>query len=624
MAITKSFNGQAIRKPGAYSRFQVDNSGGAPLGSNNTLLLVGESTRGAPGATEGFVEFTAEQLRDLIAKYGSGPIVDCALAAVRPSLTPGVGGAGRIIVYKTNASTQAEADLTIDTGSSDLLKVKDSAWGEEGNLLSVIVQAGDSANQKAISISQLGGTTEDLGQNAAEAIINVQYTGDASSATLEITGASRSGLSLSTTLAGDQTDGSADLSIALSGLSMKQLADQINAATGYTASLSAVSRTNSPATQLDPITTAADITSAVDLLRLQYELLDLLNESDRVEAELDESVIVEGIIDNQSGLALSGGAQGASTNSNFSTGFTNSLAKNYNVLLPCISRDASDDIADAKLGFTDAASSYTLASVLAAADAHLALRSSTKNRKEAQGMGGVREALKADAFSTISGFGSYFLQLAMQDVVVLDETGTLSVKQPHVFAALAAGIRLGTPVGEPLTHKFIRAQQVGHVIDPDTLLESGDFNPGTDAFTAIGQGVLFSEEAQGGNRIVVDNTTYGQDQSFVFNRGSVIEAAQFVNRTLRETAELVFVGQKVSNGLASSIKSVVRNKLRELNQPDVQIITSSDDAPEGFVEETFVVTVSGNTARVQVEYKPVQGLDFVFFDFTLGDIQQSA
>jgi hypothetical protein len=162
------------------------------------------------------------------------------------------------------------------------------------------------------------------------------------------------------------------------------------------------------------------------------------------------------------------------------------------------------------------------------------------------------------------------------------------------------------------------------MLNPTTLLESGDFDPALDVDDAIDNGVLFSEKAGNGNRIVVDNTTYGQDDSFVFNRGSVIEASYHVFKTLRETAESVFVGKKVSNGLADSIKNVIRNKLRELNAPDVNIITASSDAPEGFREDTFVVEIDGNTARVSLEFKPVQGLDFVFFDFTLGDIQQSA
>jgi hypothetical protein len=617
MGIKKSFNGKSIRAPGAYSKFKVDNSAGAELGANDTLFLIGESSKGAPGSVAGIVEFSSSNLDTLVATFGAGPIVDCAVSAVRPSKTPGIGGAGRVLVYKTNASTQASAAL-LKTGA--YATVKDSAYGKGGNDYTTVVAAGDTANQRNVSITQLAGTTEVLGQNAAQPVITVQYTGDGSAATLTIAGSTRANLVLTTTLTA-QTDGSLDLSIPLAGKTVKQLVDAINQNPGYVASVTTVSLSSNSATQLDPVA-AINVLTAKILLRVQAEIIDLINTSARVEA-VEATQPLGGVPDVQS-KPLTGGAQGASTNTNFSTGMANSLAEEYNVLLPCISRDASEDIADAVLGFTDASSTYTIAAVMASATAHLSLRGDTKNRKEAQGMGGIRKTTKVAAFAAINSVGSENMQVAMQDVVFSDATGELRVGHPHVFAAKCAGIRLGTEVGEPLTHKYLDVLQVGHIIDPTTLLESGDFNSGLDKDDAIDNGVLFSEKASGGNRIVVDNTTYGQDDSFVFNRGSVIEASYFVFKTCRETAELIFVGKKTSNGLAKSIKNAVRNKLRELNAPDVNIITSSDDAPEGFREDTFVVTVNGNTARVQVEFKPVQGLDFIFFDFTLGDIKQSA
>lgn len=620
MAIRKAFGGASIGKPGAYSKFKVDNTSGGDLASNDTLFLIGEAAKGAPGSSEGIQSFSAANLSALIEKYGSGPIVDAAIAAIRPSKTPGVGGSGRFLVYKTNASTQAST--TLQQSATDYMLIQDRAYGEDGNLYTIVVAAGSSSEQKSISVEQLSGTTEDLGENAAQDILSVQYTGDASTAVIEIVGASRSALTLNTTLAGDQGDGSVDLSIPLANKTMKQICDQIEAQTGYTCSISTPSRSALSATQLDPVASTDVKTAAVVLKRLQKEIEDLINTSDRVQATEDPDVL-GGVPDNQS-LALTGGAQGASSNSNFSTGLSDSLGEDYNVVLPCISRDASTDIGDADLGFTDAASDYTISAVLTAVESHLRLRGNIKNRKEAQGMAGFRNASKATCYTTIAGIASENMQIAMEDVLFLDATGNLKVGQPHIFAAMCAGIRLGTAVGEPLTHKFLNALQVGHVLSPSTLLPTGDFNSGVDFEEAIDNGVLFAEKFNNGFRIVVDNTTYGADSSFVFNRGSVVEASYFVFRTLRETAESVFVGKKVSNGLASSIKEVVRNKLRELNADDVNIITASDDAPEGFREDTFVVTVSGNTATVQVEFKPVQGLDFVFFDFTLGDIQQSA
>lgn len=619
MAIRKSFGGASINKPGAYSRSKVDNSGGAPLAANTVLFLVGEAIKGAPGSSEGIQEFNASQLDQLVAKYGSGPIVDCALAAVSPSPTQGIGGAGKIMVWKTNASTQASLDVNEATDTNRLLILKDRSWGAEGNKISVTIANGTvPARQKSITINKLNETSESLGENPGTAVLSVEYTGDATTATLAISGASKAALALSTTLAGDQTDGSVNLSITLKDYSMKELVDYINSQTGYSASLSDGTKAAKRGNELDSLA-ATDITSALSLYRLQQEIVELINDnSDYITAELD-STPRAGLPVNVTNDFLTGGAKGASANSDFSTGMSKSLAKDYNVMLTCVSRDAADDIADS---LTDASSSYTISSIHAAQDAHLALRGSIKNRKEAQGMGGLRNSSKSTAFSSISGLGSYLMQVAMQDVMVLDETATLSWKQPHVLAAIAAGIRLGTEVGEPLTHKFARVAAVGHAVDPDTGIEAGDFDPSTDVEDAIDNGVLFLEKAAGGWRFVVDNTTYGQDQSFVFNRGSVVEASQYVAKTLRETAELVFVGKKVSNGLASSIKSVLRSKLLELNRNN--IITASSDAPNGFVEDSFVVTISGNTAEVQVHVKPVQGLDFVLITFTLGDISQSA
>lgn len=619
MSIKKSFNGKTIRKPGAYSRSKVDNSAGAPLRATDILMLVGESSKGAPGSSTGVLTFAAERLDSLVEMFGEGPLVDCAIAAARPSKQSGIGGASVIKVYKTNASTQASA--MVKKSTSDIYQIKDKAWGLEGNDLSIVVAAGSSGNQKLISIAKVGDTTESLGENAATQILNIRYVGDGSAATMTISGASQQGKTLVTSLTG-QTDGSLNLNIALKNYTMKTLVDYINSQVGYSANLLSVSNSQKSGIELDPVTATNIKPALVVQYRLQYEIMDIINASARVSAEIQAASVV-GVPDNATTF-LTGGAKGASTNTNFSNGFSASFAEEYNVLLPCISRDASEDIADANQGFTDASSTYTLSAVLVGANTHLVLRGDTKNRKEAQGFAGVRKSTKSAAFAQISAIGSELMQITMQDCLAVDAQGNERYMHPHVYAAFAAGMRTGMPVGEPLTFKYPNVIQVGHFINPLTGLDAGDFNPGLDFDAAIDAGVLFTEKVSGGNRWVVDNTSYGIDDSFVYNRGSVMSASIFVAKTLRETAELAFVGKKISNGAASSIKSVLRNKLRELNAPDVNIITASEDAPEGFREDTFVVTITGNTARVQVEFKPVQGLDFIFLDFTLGDIKQTA
>ncbi len=620
MSIKKSFNGKVIRKPGSYSRFKVDNTSGVPTTLTGIVFLVGESSKGAPGAVSGIQEFPAERLSTLIETYGEGPLVDCANAATKPSKQAGIEGAATFLIWKTNQSTQANA--TLSKTSDDILLVKDRGWGAEGNELSVIVGAGSSGNQKVFSIAKLGDTTEALGENPAQDVITLHYTGNGSACSAAIaSGSTRAALTLTTTIT-SPTDSSANLSVTLKNYTMKTLVDYLNAQTGYVATLETATLASKKANELDPVTFADIKTGAVTAFRLQKEMEDLLNTSQRVEASLVDDPPVAGVPDEKTTM-LTTGVKGASTNDDFAEGFTQSLGEDYNYSLACVSRDAADDISDAAQGFTDSASTYDVASVLAGQESHLRLRGSTTNRREAAGFGGVRTDTKAAAFTFVSDIGSELMQVCIEDCLTLDAKGSRRYMHPHVLAAIAMGMRAGQPTGEPLTHKYGNVFQVGQFIDPATGVAGGDFNSGLDYADAIDNGVLFMEKVSG-FRWVVDNTTYGIDESFVFNRGSVMDAVFYTNKTIRAAAESIFVGKKVSNGAASSIKNAVRNKLRELNKPEVNIITSSDDAPEGFREDTFVVTVEGNTARVQVEYKPCQSLDFIFFDFTLGDIKQSA
>jgi hypothetical protein len=440
----------------------------------------------------------------------------------------------------------------------------------------------------------------------------VQYTGNGTAASMTIA----NGV-LTTTLTG-QSDSSANLTIALGSLTMKGLVDQINAHAGYSASLMTVSLSQTPSAQLDAVA-AESILTAQPLMMIQQEIINLINNSARVSASASGA----GIPDNQTAL-LAGGAQGASANSDFAAGMAAALGIDLNAILCCISRDASVDVADAAQGFTDPSSTYTLASVQAAQESHLRLRGSVKNRKEAQGFGGVRLQTKAAALAVVAGTGSELEQVCIQDIYMNDATGNNRWMHPHVTAAFAAGMRTGVSVGEPLTFKYANVINTGHFVNPATGNSAGDFNPAIDFDQAIQAGAMFLEQVSGGFRWVVDCTTYGIDDSFVFNRGSVVEAVQYVNKYLRSRAEQFFVGQKISNGSASSISTAVATWLKELNAPNVNITTASAGAPNGYDPKSLSVVVTGNTAHVSVKYIPVQGLDFVLFSFTIGDISQSA
>lgn len=628
MALFNSFQNVKIYKPGAYSVTNVANSPGG-LPTDDTILLVGESSSGPGGNITGFTTFTADQMRNLVNMYGSGPLVDCALAAATPSKQQGIGGAGSFVIWKTNHTTQASLTVKEATNTSPLFSITDDAWGESGNDLSVTIVAGDTGKQVNITINRLNSPSESLGENPATPVISIHYTGNASTALAVISGSTLANKTLAITLSG-QSDGSVSQSLILSQYSFMKLVNYLNTQTGYTAVLLDPTKSANSSSDLDSLASTS-VASTVSFYRLQQEVLAILNSSVNISATL-ATVPVIGLPQLLTNAFLTGGTLGASANSDFAAGFNKSLAQTYNVALPCISNDATADIANL---LTDPSSTYTIASVQAALTSHLILREQVKNRKEAQGMTGFRNASSATCFTAAATIGSALVQMTMQDVLVLDQNSNLTWKYPHVQAALMAGIRLGTPIGEPLTFKYLNCNGMGHVVNPITGISAGDFDTNLDSDAAIIAGVTFAEQVPAGFRIVVDNTTYGIDQNFVWNRGSVVEAAQFIAKDLRSVAEANFVGKKlapgkvsggkISGGAAASLKNALKAEMIRLNAPDVNIISSDLDAPQGFVDDgSFSVTVIGNTATVAVTVLPVQGGDFVDITFTLGQTNQSA
>ena len=566
MAISRSFGGQTLLKPGAYSVSRVDNAQGIAVGENNTLMLIGEASDGNPGSEENSAIFT--NIQQLVDYYGSGDIVDAALAAGRPSITPGISAPTNFITYKTNPSLKSITNLVFsgtfvagETVSSSIT-FPINASGETYTIPTIITTVvGITAEEVAASVAA------DLLANAdVVSVFNVIQVG----AVIDIV-AIKSGPSFGPEDALVNPDGETSVAVIT------------NSTTGMIVPMDEQGVLN-----------AADPTATIPTAKAALAL---------------------------NGLA----AIGLTTSSELGSAFTDAFNFDPNVIIPLWSNAAIGT--DPQSGVVRPADGITYLLAGAALQSHLIERSSVTVRKEAQGMLGARDADWRNTYAALdsAGINSFLLQVMIQDVRITDATQTLAWKGPHVMAAMMGGIRLGSTVGEPLTFKFLNANGVGHNINPSTGMPAqaaNQFRPGFDFNEAILNGLTFTEIASGGNRIVVDNTRYAIDESFVFNRGSVIEAAQFVARTSRQILEQIFVGQKVSNGAAESLKNVLRNYLIQLNADN--IITSSSDAPFGFVEETFTVTITGNTAEIQVEVKPVQGLDFIFIDFTLGNITQSA
>ena len=116
--------------PGAYSSYEVQPAN-AGLATTGVLMLVGEAASG-----ESFsqiddldeVTYGPDQEGDVVARFGSGNLVDAFRIAVAPSSDPAIqGGPSRLVLAKTNTSTRAFGAL----GGYGTLY--DKSYGTPGN-----------------------------------------------------------------------------------------------------------------------------------------------------------------------------------------------------------------------------------------------------------------------------------------------------------------------------------------------------------------------------------------------------------------------------------------------------------------------------------------------------------
>lgn len=121
--------------PGSYSKITVQ-SNTSGLATTGVLMLVGESDAGPDYTEETDLEDNAygpDQFADVLAKYGSGPLVDAFRAATTPS-SDLVGSFSRAVIVKTNPSTKASGTL-LNGAPATWSSLYAQLEGKAGNLI---------------------------------------------------------------------------------------------------------------------------------------------------------------------------------------------------------------------------------------------------------------------------------------------------------------------------------------------------------------------------------------------------------------------------------------------------------------------------------------------------------
>lgn len=609
MSIIRPFNGASLRKPGAYSQTSVNLSGGFPLAATGVVAIIGEANGGAPGSSAGVQTYTSEDIAALIAEYQSGPIVDAARALVAPARDRRVpNGASQIKVYKVNPSTRSSLNLR-NAAPVNLMLLSSANFGESENLIQVKVAAGLNASARIITVKK-GTVTEVLSENAFDACMAIQYTGADAACTLEVKLVS----GVKTLVLKTGSTPADDLNVQLVNKTMQDVVDIVHnfggtAGAKYSATSTFAKRSSTSSASLDWVSTATSIkASALTLRKQQQELADIINsESSLITAAVLSQV--EGTIATFGTFKfLTGAVKGASANSDFQTGFDALLAHRCNIVVPLISRDASALAAD---GLTEPASAFTVDAVNLQAVTHCITASNTKNRSE-RNCYVSKKASFADAQTAAKDLNHERASMLFQDVEISKADGSLSFEEPWAAACMLAGMQAGMEVGTPATHKGLNCNGIRHA----------DYNTKTQFDLAIDAGLLPLEERDsGGFRVVVHNSTYSNDANFVYNRPSVLAAADYVAYNMRQQLEAIFVGEKARTGSAQAIKNTIVSIMTAFLNSEIIV---GDDTNDKLGYKDLLVTVNGNTAFVDVTITPVQGIDFVLNRITLDDIRQSA
>jgi hypothetical protein len=409
----------------------------------------------------------------------------------------------------------------------------------------------------------------------------------------------------------------ANLSLDLSQFAtLNQLATFINAHTGYSAVVPAAFRDASPLI-LDGVTVGilAINATAVTALpgRIKAEVLD-------VENFFAESALVVADITATSSLPivaakayLSGGSKGATTAASIVAALDEFQKVRINSVVPLFSRDADEDIAE---GLTDSSSAYMIDAIHAAVKAHCILMSNTTNRSERHCMLAFRGdyAMAKEKAAIIANSRA---QLFIQDIRAVGSDGQVKWMQPHMLAAMHAGMRSGAELALPLTFKYYNVSGIRHTASPLNALATDvviDFDPRTQYNDAIDNGICFLEQPPaGGYRLVLDNTTYRKDDNWLLNRGATQHNADVVVYDFRTRMEQIVVGQRNTDLSVGAIRASAESLLA--GYANNRQLARTADAPNGF--KNLSISLNGNTVSISGTLVMAEGIDFVLEEWTL-------
>lgn len=222
---------------------------------------------------------------------------------------------------------------------------------------------------------------------------------------------------------------------------------------------------------------------------------------------------------------------------------------------------------------------------------------------------GVKAATKDALKASAKALAHHQISMTAQRLDRYDVDGVLTNFPEWSSACAAAGSQCGSPVGVPLTYKYVNA--VGVTWENQNWNGTG-WHPIYDSDELILAGVMFLTEVPGiGWRWAKHRTTHLQDDLDIYTQGNMVEAVNYFQYTWREALKNAFVGKRT---LGDILKRVTARSAYELGQLEAQnvIVAGSENGQEipAWREHMFTQTENKLEGRVTASF--VTGIDFVF------------
>lgn len=586
------FNGAVLVRPGAATKIDASQFQNIVLSGLGIVGLIGEADGGQPRTVNIFTSPDAVKTF-----YRSGDLVEAAQMVADPSNDPRIpNGAATIVCYKVNLSTQASRTVSPFIFTS-------RQYGVLANNIQVAV-ANPGGTQRVVTVTDIDSfgqviteTSPTLGTSGR---FTIQYVGAGSAATLTTTATG-----LTTTVTGDA---GANLAITFADFPNLAVMLQYIAAWAGGTGVYQVTSIISNAASFDPsnldLQSAVAIkASPVPIFAVNWEIGDWINtQSQIISATVTKAIAITAAIAN---AGLTGGTRGTSANADWVTGFTALRGTRINQIVPLVSTDA-----------TAAQGTFTFASVCAAAVAHGRFVSSTAGKNEAQIWMGQQATLTNLILTANTQNSEHLCLFGQKSKRVKTSDGSLPFFPEWSSACVAAGLRAGAALGEPLTWKYPA------VLGVSSDASWSEANPDDVTNLTLNGVAVINNLASKGFRIDKMLTTYTKQDNDAYTEETIVQIWKTVAFNLRTALEDTYVGRGGTLGLVSTVPATVAKVMQPLK--DAGAIT--DSLVNGKTLNAWRNvnwSLNGDVLTVSVTVTPTPGINYILTTIVLVPAQIS-